>query len=82
VRSKWKGLSESGQVLSGPADMSTKSREVIWGSRISGAKIRAEGAREEAIKAVRRSCRGRSLVGAHGRLRRPGTTGADDRAMS
>jgi hypothetical protein len=33
--------------------MSTKSREVIWGSRISGAKIRAEGAREEAIKAVR-----------------------------
>src|ERR1700737_4071712 len=33
--------------------MSTKSREVIWGSRISGAKIHARHAREEAIKAVR-----------------------------
>jgi hypothetical protein len=33
--------------------MSTKSREVIYGSRISGAEIRAQGAREEAIKAVR-----------------------------
>jgi hypothetical protein len=31
----------------------TKSREVIFGSRIRGAKIRAEGAREEAVKAVR-----------------------------
>jgi hypothetical protein len=30
----------------------TKSREVIFGSRIRGAKIRAEGAREEAVKAV------------------------------
>ena len=33
--------------------MSNKSREVIFGSRIRGAKIRAEGAREEAVKAVR-----------------------------
>ena len=33
--------------------MSTKSREVIFSSRIRGAKIRAEGAREEAVKAVR-----------------------------
>jgi hypothetical protein len=33
--------------------MSTKSREVIFGSPIRGAKIRAEGAREEAVKAVR-----------------------------
>jgi hypothetical protein len=33
--------------------MSTKSREVIFGSRIRGAKIRAEGAREDAVKAVR-----------------------------
>ena len=33
--------------------MSTKSREVIFGSRIRGARIRAEGAREEAVKAVR-----------------------------
>jgi hypothetical protein len=33
--------------------MSTKSREVIWSSRISGAKIRDQSAREEAVKAVR-----------------------------
>ncbi len=33
--------------------MSTKSREVVYSSRVRGAKIRAEGAREEAIKAVR-----------------------------
>jgi hypothetical protein len=33
--------------------MGTKSREVIFGSRLRGAKIRAEGAREEAVKAVR-----------------------------
>jgi hypothetical protein len=33
--------------------MSNKSREVIFGSRIRGAKIRAEGAREEAVGAVR-----------------------------
>jgi hypothetical protein len=33
--------------------MSTKSRQVIYGSRIRGAKIRAEGAREAAAKAIR-----------------------------
>jgi hypothetical protein len=33
--------------------MSTKSRQVIFGSRIRGAKIRAEDAREEAAKAIR-----------------------------
>ena len=33
--------------------MSTKSREVIWGGRIMGAKIRAKAAREEAAKAIR-----------------------------
>jgi hypothetical protein len=33
--------------------MSTKSREVIWGGRISGAKIRAQFTRERAIEAVR-----------------------------
>jgi hypothetical protein len=33
--------------------MSTKSREVIWGGAIMGAKMRARGAREEAQKAVR-----------------------------
>jgi hypothetical protein len=33
--------------------MSTKSREVIWGGSIMGAKIRAKAAREEAQKAIR-----------------------------
>jgi hypothetical protein len=37
--------------------MSTKSREVIYGGRIIGAKIRAEGAREAAKKAVREADR-------------------------
>jgi hypothetical protein len=34
--------------------MSTKSREVIFGSRLRGAKIRADGAREEAVMPQRR----------------------------
>jgi hypothetical protein len=46
------GLPALARVAVMPA-MSTKSREVIFGSRIRGAKIRAEGAREEAVKAVR-----------------------------
>jgi hypothetical protein len=33
--------------------VSTKSREVIYSSRVRGAKIRAQGAREEATKAIR-----------------------------
>jgi hypothetical protein len=37
--------------------MSTKSREVIFGSQIRGAKIRAESARETAKKAVREADR-------------------------
>src|ERR1700737_4937796 len=37
--------------------MSTKSREVIWGGRIRGAKIRAEGAKEAAKKAIREADR-------------------------
>jgi hypothetical protein len=37
--------------------MSTKSREVIFGSQIRGAKIRAESAREAAKKAVREADR-------------------------
>ena len=37
--------------------MSTKSRQTIYGSRIRGAKIRAEGAREAAKKAVREADR-------------------------
>ena len=37
--------------------MSTKSREVIWGGRIMGAKIRAQGARERAEQAIRQADR-------------------------
>src|SRR3977135_4357417 len=37
--------------------MSTKSRQTIYGSRIMGAKIRAEGARESAKKAIREADR-------------------------
>lgn len=37
--------------------MSTKSREVIWGGQIMGAKIRAEGARERAKHAIREADR-------------------------
>jgi hypothetical protein len=37
--------------------MSTKSREVIYGSRINGAKIRAEGARKRATEAAREADR-------------------------
>jgi hypothetical protein len=33
--------------------MSTKTREVIWGGRVMGAKMRAETARREARKAAR-----------------------------
>jgi len=32
--------------------MSTKSREVIWGGRIMGAEIRAQGAREPPLQSV------------------------------
>src|ERR1700755_2475982 len=37
--------------------MSTKSREVIWGGRIMGARMRAEAAREEAKRAAREADR-------------------------
>lgn len=37
--------------------MGTKSREVIWGGRIMGASIRAQGARERAQEAVREADR-------------------------
>jgi hypothetical protein len=37
--------------------MSTKSREVIYGSRIAGAKIRAEAARKRAVEASREADR-------------------------
>jgi hypothetical protein len=64
--------------------MSTKSRQVIYSSRIRGAKIRAEGAREEAAKAIRAA--DRAEVEAWSiqmeRLWRASATVADDRAMS
>ncbi len=37
--------------------MSTKSRQVIWGGQIMGAKIRARGARERAKQAIREADR-------------------------
>lgn len=38
-------------------NMGTKSREVIWGGQIMGAKTRARHAREEAEKAAREADR-------------------------
>ena len=35
--------------------MSTKSREVIWGGQIMGARMRAEAARAEARQAIRKA---------------------------
>jgi hypothetical protein len=63
--------------------MSTKSRQTIYGSRIRGAKIHAEGAREAARKAIREADRAEaeSLVNPNGRVRRTGATVPDDRAM-
>jgi hypothetical protein len=37
--------------------MSTKSRQVIWGGKIMGAEMRAQGAREAAQKAIREADR-------------------------
>ena len=45
--------------------MSTKTREVIWGSRIMGADMRAKSARQEASKAARAA--DRAEAEAHGR---------------
>jgi hypothetical protein len=62
--------------------MSTKSREVIYGSRIRGAETRAQGARERAVQAVREARRGGGgLVDPNGGLRRAGAAVADDRPM-
>ena len=43
--------------------MSTKKREVIWGWRIMGAKMRAETARQEARKAARAADRAEAAWG-------------------
>jgi hypothetical protein len=63
--------------------MSTKSREVIFGSRIAGAKIRADEARKRAQQAVRDADRAEAKAWSirMGGLRRPSATVADDRAM-
>ena len=63
--------------------MSTKSREVIWGGRIMGAQIRAQGAREAATKAAKDADRAEaeSLVDPHGGLRGARAAGTNDRAM-
>jgi hypothetical protein len=59
------------------AAIGSKSREVIYGGRIIGARIRAEGAREAAQKAVREADRaaapgcGRSRWKPMGDLRSP-----------
>ena len=61
--------------------MSTKSREVIWGGQILGAKMRAKGAREAAKKAAREADRAEAegLVAPDGRLWRPGSALANHR---
>ena len=63
--------------------MSTKSREVIWGSRIWAPKSapRAPAKRATEGHPRGRPRRGRSLVDPHGRLWRAGAALADDRAM-
>jgi len=63
--------------------MSTKSRQTIYGGRIIGAKIRAEGAREAAQKAIREADRAEaeSMVDPDGGLWQTGTAVVDDRAM-
>ena len=58
--------------------MSTKTREVIWGGRIMGAKMRAETASEEARKAARAADH---ALGLHGRLWRPGPAVPNPRPM-
>src|ERR1700761_8951386 len=63
--------------------MSTKSREVIYGGQIIGAKIRAQGAREVAKKAVREADRAaaEAMVNPDGSLWRPRAAVANHRAV-
>jgi hypothetical protein len=65
--------------------MSTKSREVIYGGQIAGAKIRAEAARKRAVEAARDADRAEAdacMVDPHGGLWRPRTALTDHRPMS
>lgn len=62
--------------------MSTKSREVIWGGQIMGAKMRAKEARKRAQEAAREADRAEAEAwSVRIRLWRPGAAGADDRAV-
>ena len=63
--------------------MSTKTRQVIWGGRIMGAKMRAETARKEAAKAARAADRAEAegLVNPHGRLWRASAAVTIDRPV-
>jgi hypothetical protein len=63
--------------------MSTKSRQVIYGSRIAGAKIRAEEARKRAVEAAREADRAdaEAMVHPHGRLWRTGAAVPNHRPM-
>jgi hypothetical protein len=65
------------------AAMGSKSREVIYGGRIIGAKIRADGACEAAQKAVREAHRASAgaMVDSDGSLWRTGAALSDDRAV-
>jgi hypothetical protein len=60
--------------------MSTKSREVIFGSRIAGAKIRADAAAEAFREADRAEAK--KHVDPHGALRWACSAVANDRATS
>jgi hypothetical protein len=63
------------------AAMSTKTREVVYGGRIIGAKIRAEGAQEAAQKAVREADRAAAELWSIKSPWRTGAAPANDRAM-
>jgi hypothetical protein len=65
------------------AAMGSKSREVIYGGRIIGARSRAEGAREAAQKAGREADRaGGAMADPDGSPGRTGAAVAKDRTMS
>jgi hypothetical protein len=81
--SKPSGIAESRKCRCNVYAMSTKSRQVIWGGQIMGAKIRAQGARERAKQAIREADRAEAeawsirMEGYGG----PALTVAHDRAM-
>lgn len=57
VRAKSSGIADRHKGRCNGPDMSTKSRQSIYQGRIMGAKIRAQGAREAAVKAAREADR-------------------------